>query len=114
MKINIQPNWKEISDVDLAGLVAWCEKWKIEEVYNTAFRQAGMEGSSFNEWVSRNYPPLPIPVRAELKRAALINYDRGRMFSLQMSHLVIQGFKFLCRHLVYGFLAFMFVYLIFS
>jgi hypothetical protein len=106
------PNFQTMSDVDLTGLVAWCEKWKMEEVYNTAFKQAFMDGDKFVDWVAKDYPALPLPVRAELKRAAMINFESGRMFRLQIAHLFIEGWRVLIRHSIYAFFAFLIAYLI--
>jgi len=111
-RIKVEPNWSEINDEELTGLVAWCEKWKMERVYDTAFKEACMEGPSFSDWEAKNYPPLPLPVRTELRRAAMINYDRGRMNSLKLAHVSIQGLKFLLRQVTYAFFAFMLAYLI--
>ncbi len=109
-QIKVMPNFQTMSDVDLTGLIAWCEKWNMEEVYNTAFEQASMDGPEFIEWVAKDYPALPLPVRAELKRAAMINYESGRMFRLQLTHLFIEGWKFIFRHFSYAFVAFLLVY----
>ena len=109
-EIRVQPDFQNMSDVDLTGLVAWCEKWKMEDVYNTAFKQVNMEGDEFVEWVMKDYPALPLPVRLELKRAAMINYDNGRMWTLQIAHWFIQVWKVIFRHSSYAFFAFVLAY----
>ena len=36
---NVEPDFKTMSDIDLVGLVAYCEKWSLKDVYNTAYAQ---------------------------------------------------------------------------
>ena len=111
-QFKVEPNFTTISDVDLTGLVAWCEKWKMEEVYNTAYKQVNMHGPEFTEWVIGGYKDLPIPVRMELQRAAKISYKSGRMFTLQVAHCFTKGFGLIARHSIYAFFAFLIAYFI--
>ena len=109
-RIKVEPNFDGMSDADLTGLVAWCEKWKMEEVYDTAYKQVNMKGPEFIEWVMSDYKNLPLPVRMELQRAAKISYHSGRMFSLQAAHWVMTVFGVLVRHSSYAFFAFVIAY----
>ncbi len=110
-RIKVEPDYESISDEDLIGLVAWCEKWKLAEVYNTAFKQAHMDTlHDFGDWMISSKPKLPLPVRVELQRAAKINYESGRMWTLQLAHGLLEVWRLLLRHSSYAFFAFMIVY----
>ena len=109
-EIKVEPDFTEMSDADLTGLVAWCEKWNMEDVYNTAYKQVNMKGPEFIEWVMSDYRKLPIPVRIELQRAAKISYESGRMFSLQVAHWFLATFWMVVRHSSYAFFAFTLAY----
>ncbi len=111
-QIKVEPDYDSISDADLTGLVAWCEKWKMEEVYNTAYKQVNMKGLEFVEWVSKDYPSLPLPVRIELQRAAKISFESGRMWSLQLAHGLLEVWRLVLRHSVYAIFAFLIAYFI--
>ena len=109
-EIKVEPDFAGMSDADLTGLVAWCEKWNMEDVYDTAYKQVNMQGPEFIEWVLNDYKDLPLPVRMELQRAATISYESGRMFSLQAAHWFITVFWMIARHSVYALVAFTLAY----
>ena len=110
-RIKVEPDYESISDEDLIGLVAWCEKWKLAEVYDTAFKQAHMDTShDFGDWMISSKPKLPLPVRMELQRAAKISYESGRMMSLQIAHWIMTVFGVIARHSSYAFFAFTVAY----
>jgi len=109
-EIKVEPDFAGMSDADLTGLVAWCEKWNMEDVYNTAYKQVNMQGPEFIEWIMSDCKDLPLPVRMELQRAAKISYESGRMFSLQVAHWVMTVFGAIARHSSYAFFAFTLAY----
>ncbi|HIL26498.1 MAG TPA: hypothetical protein EYG21_03770 [Nitrospinaceae bacterium] len=112
-QIKVEPDYDSISDEDLIGLVAWCEKWKLAEVYDTAFKQAHMDTlHDFPAWIISSNPKLPLPVRMELQRAAKINYESGRMWSLQLAHGLLEVWRLVLRHSVYAIFAFLIAYFI--
>ena len=111
MRLKTEPNYSAISDEDLIHLVAWCEKWKTKKVYDTAWKQVHMEPQhTFGDWMVYGKPKLPLPVRTELITAAKINYERGRMWSLQLYALIQRGFRLFLDQSFYAFLAFLLVY----
>ena len=85
----VEPDFKTLSDADLVGLVAYCEKWTPKVVYNTAFAQVFPENQlkeaklPFVEWAAADQKLPPI-VREELIRAARINFESGRMNKLKV------------------------------
>ena len=87
---NVEPDFRTITDEDLIGLVAYCEKWAPRKVYNTAFSQVFPEKQlkeakpPFIEWISVGEQKLPPIVREELIRAARINFESGRMNKLKV------------------------------
>ena len=110
-QIRTEPDYNGISDEDLIGLVAWCEKWKLAEVYDIAHKQVQMDPHyDFGEWMLKGTPQLPIPVRLELQRAAKISYDAGRMWRLQIAHWCIRLYTMVFRHMSYAFFAFVLAY----
>ena len=112
-QLKVEPDYDTISDEDLIGLVAWCEKWKMEEVYDTAFKQAYMDAlHDFALWNDSSNPRLPLPVRLELQRAAKINYESGRMWTLQLAHGFLEVWALIRRHSIYAFFAFLIAYFI--
>ena len=87
---NVEPDFRTITDEDLIGLVAYCDKWAPRKVYNTAFSQVFPEKQlkesqlPFIEWVAISEPKLPPIVREELVRAARINFESGKMNKLKV------------------------------
>ena len=85
----VEPDFRKITDVDLIGLVAYCEKWSPKKVYDIAYAQVFPEKQlkdskeDFIEWatVEQKLPPI---VREELIRAARINFESGRMNKLKV------------------------------
>ena len=98
----VEPDFRKITDVDLIGLVAYCEKWSPKKVYDIAYAQVFPEKQlkdskeDFIEWatVEQKLPPI---VREELIRAARINFESGKMNKLKYAHqgqLVFRNFYF--------------------
>ena len=87
---NVEPDFRTMTDEDLVGLVAYCEKWAPRKVYNTAFSQVFPKKQleevklPFVEWVITVDRKLPPIVREELIRAARINFDSGKMNKLKL------------------------------
>ena len=87
---NVEPDFRTITDEDLIGLVAYCEKWAPRKVYNTAFSQVFPEKQlkeaqlPFTEWATKDDRKLPPIVREELIRAARINFESGKMNKLKV------------------------------
>ena len=87
---NVEPDFKTMSDIDLVGLVAYCEKWSLKDVYNTAYAQVFPKkqleevSQPFVEWVATGDQKLPPIVREELIRAARINFESGKMNKLKL------------------------------
>ena len=113
MKLKTEPNYDLISDEDLINLVAWCEKWKNAKVYDLAWKESNMEPeNSFGDWMVYGQPKLPLPVRIELERGAKINYQRGRMWSLQVMHWFHTAVRWIAGQSFYAFIAFLIVYIL--
>ena len=112
MKINVEPNYVEISDDDLICLVALCEKWKPEKVYKMAYKQAHMDPFyEYPQW-AQIQKTLPAPVRLELQNAAKINYDLGKMWKLQVAHCFYVGMGKFFRWSIYASVVIAFLYFI--
>jgi hypothetical protein len=85
----VDPDFRTLTDIDLVGLIAYCEKWAPKTVYNTAFsqvfpkRQLEEVKQPFIEWIDISEPKLPPIVREELVRAARINFESGKMNKLK-------------------------------
>jgi len=85
----VEPDFKTLSDADLVGLVAYCEKWTPKVVYNTAFAQVFPENQlkeaklPFIDWDSAEHKLPPI-VREELIRACVLNLEAGKMNNLKL------------------------------
>ena len=94
--MTIEPNFEKITDTDLIGLVAYCEKWTPKKVYDIAFAQVFPEKQlkdskeDFVKWADKGDLKLPPIVREELIRAAKINFDSGNMSRLQYAWKGIQ------------------------
>lgn len=92
--LQVEPDFNNISDIDLIGLVSYCEKWKPARVYHTAFgqvfpkRQLKEVKKDFSDWYITDRK-LPLIVRAELIRAAQINLEKGRMNKLKYAHVTM-------------------------
>ena len=86
----VEPYFKTMSDEDLIGLIAYCEKWAPKTVYNTAFSQVFPKKQleevklPFVEWLAVGEQKLPPIVREELIRAARINFESGKMNKLKL------------------------------
>ena len=86
----VEPDFKTMSDEDLIGLIAYCEKWSFKKVYNTAYAQVFPKKQleevklPFVEWLAVGEQKLPPIVREELIRAARINFESGRMNKLKV------------------------------
>ena len=86
----VEPDFKTMSDEDLIGLIAYCEKWSFKIVYNTAYaqvfpkKQVEEVKQPFIEWMSVGEQKLPPIVREELIRAARINFECGKMNKLKL------------------------------
>jgi len=86
----LEPNFTMLSDADLVGLIAYCEKCSHKDVYNTAYAQVFSKKQEeevkkpFTEWISVGEQKLPPIVREELLRAARINFDCGNMNKLKL------------------------------
>ena len=87
---NVEPDFKTMSDIDLVGLVAYCEKWSLKDVYNTAYaqvfpkKQVEEVKQPFIEWMSVGEQKLPPIVREELIRACVLNLEAGKMNNLKL------------------------------
>ena len=92
------PNFEQLSDIDLIGLISYCEKWDPSKVYNIAFSQVFPEAQlknakkDFDDWFE-NDQKLPPIVRNELVRAAEINKEMGRMSNLRAASLGMNLFS---------------------
>ena len=92
------PNFEQLSDNDLIGLISYCEKWNPSKVYHTAFKQVFPETQvqdammPFDDWVDKG-TSLPNIVRNELVRAAEINKEMGRMSNLRAASLGMNLFS---------------------
>ena len=86
----VEPDFRIMTDEDLIGLVAYCEKWSFKQVYNTAYAQVFPKKQleevrqPFVEWVATGDQKLPPIVREELVRAAKINFESGKMNKLKL------------------------------
>ena len=86
----VEPDFRIMTDEDLIGLVAYCEKWSFKQVYNTAYaqvfpkKQVEEVKQPFIEWMSVGEQKLPPIVREELVRAAKINFESGAMNKLKL------------------------------
>jgi len=90
--MNIEPDFKNIDDVDLIGLISYCEKWKPAKVYYIAYSQVFPKKQlkevrkNFDEWAI-NDQKLPPIVREELIRACWINLKLGKMNRLKYTYM---------------------------
>jgi hypothetical protein len=113
VRLKTEPSYDSISDEDLINLVAWCEKWKNAKVYDLAWKESNMEPeNSFGDWMVYGQPKLPMPVRLELERGAKINFERGRMWSLQLMHWVTTIFRWILGQSFYAFIALTIAYIL--
>jgi hypothetical protein len=111
VRLKTEPNYDSISDEELINLVAWCEKWKNAKVYDLSWKQSNMEPEhSFGDWMICGQPKLPLPVRIELERGAKINYQKGRMWTLQLMHWLHTSFRWLVGQSFYAFVALVIAY----
>ena len=92
--LQVEPDFDNISDIDLIGLISYCEKWKPARVYHTAYdqvfpkRQLKEVKKDFADWYLTD-GKLPLIVRTELIRAAQINLERGKMNRLKYAHIAM-------------------------
>ena len=97
--MSLEPDFAKITDSDLIGLVAYCEKWTPKKVYDIAFAQVFPEKQlkdskeDFVKWVAKDDLKLPPIVREELIRAAKINFISGKMNRLKYAHQGQQLFR---------------------
>lgn len=90
--MNLNPNFEKMKDIELLGLIAHCEKWKPEKVYNIAYaevfpkHQLNEAKMPFDRWFEKTDQTLPPIIRQELIRAAEINHKAGRMTSLEVAY----------------------------
>ena len=111
MRLKTEPNYDSISDEDLINLVAWCENWKNAKVYDLSWKESNMEPEySFGDWMVYGKPKLPMPVRIELERGAKINYEAGKMWTLQVMHWLTTTLRWFVGQSFYAFAAFMILY----
>ena len=96
--LEVEPDFNNISDIELIGLVSYCEKWKPSKVYNIAYgqvfgkKQLKEVKKDFTDWYVTD-GKLPIVVRVELLRAAQINLEQGKMNKLKYAHLSMTFFS---------------------
>jgi len=108
--LDVKPDFTKITDMDLIGLLSYCEDWLPERVYDTAYSQVFPEQQvlevkkPFGEWL-KGPKKLPDIVRFELVRAAYINFEAGKMKNLKIAYLTTKFFK---NSLVWSFIGFIF------
>ena len=95
--LQLEPNFNILSDIDLVGLLSYCEQWTPSKVYHTAYKEVFSSKQleevmmPFEDWCDKE-PTLPPVVRNELLRGCVINLEAGRMSKLKYaalgSHLV--------------------------
>ena len=108
--LDVKPDFTKITDMDLIGLLSYCEDWLPERVYDTAYSQVFPEQQvlevkkPFGEWL-KGPKKLPDIVRFELVRAAYINYEAGKMRNLKIAYFTTKIFK---NSLVWSFIGFIF------
>lgn len=84
----MKPDFRRMTDIDLIGLVGWCEDWEPQKVYETAFaqvfpmKQLDDAKPDFYEWLQFENPQLPVIVREELMRASTMHFEKGSMTTL--------------------------------
>ena len=96
--LDVEPDFAKITDIDLIGLLSYCEDWLPEKVYDTAYSEVFSEKQieevkkPFEKWL--NGPrKLPDVVRLELIRAAYINFEAGKMRNLKIAYFTSRFFK---------------------
>ena len=107
--LDVEPDFAKITDIDLIGLLSYCEDWLPEKVYDTAYSQVFSEKQveevkkPFEKWLE-GPRTLPDVVRYELVRAAYINFEAGKMAKLKFAYF---SMKFLKSSLIWMFIMFM-------
>tara|TARA_B100000586_G_C19883387_1_gene331837 strand:+ start:61 stop:402 length:342 start_codon:yes stop_codon:yes gene_type:complete len=97
--MDLSPDFGKMKDIELLGLVAYCEKWKPEKVYNIAHAEVFPEHQlkearmPFDRWFEKTDQTLPLIVRQELIRAAEINLKAGRMSKLEAAYMSTSIFR---------------------
>ena len=106
--LDVEPDFAKITDIDLIGLLSYCEDWLPEKVYDTAYTQVFPEKqikevkTPFEQWVE-GPRTLPDIVRYELVRAAYVNCAAGKMRSLKFAYVAKE---FLKKSLFWGLIIF--------
>ena len=74
---------KTISDADAITVLAWCEDWEQEEVYDTAYKTSNIEKiQTWDQWI-KSPIDLPGPARFVLVRGLERHIKLGNIKHLQ-------------------------------